>query len=217
MLNTNITNLNTAINGKASLSGALFTGDVNVKAQISVTDGTNYHGFRIGKWNSSSGCINTTGIIQSNYGWLEMAALNASNGVSLRGQFIDCRNYANSAYQTIRASVFSVQSSRRYKENIKNIDENEAKKILGVNIVTFDYKENMGIAEGDDRLNKIGVIAEDVIDKCPEAVCLAEIDGQLLPDGVDYSKFVPKLIKMIQIQEERINELETKLDLLEDK
>ena len=101
----------------------------------------------------------------------------------------------------IAASAFNVGSSRRYKDNIKDIDDERAKKILDVNVVTFDYTSR---CIGNDIA---GVIAEDTIDIIPEVVSCIELEGETVPDSVDYSKFVPYLIKMVQIQQKEIDEL----------
>lgn len=107
----------------------------------------------------------------------------------------------------------SSSSSRRVKKNIRDMTEEEAKKLLDVNIVKFDYKGNWCGGEK----NQSGVIAEDTIDIMPEVVHIpksydpnAPVDEEYnLPPDVDYRKFIPYLIKMVQVQEQRINELES--------
>lgn len=121
------------------------------------------------------------------------------------GQRVQCRNYEDSAWKSIAASAFTVESSRRYKENIEDISEEEAKKILDVNVVKYDYKE--GIMDESRRFNQHGVIAEEVDEIIPEVVEYSE--G--VPDAVDYSKFVPYLIKMVQMQQKEIDELKRRL------
>ena len=112
----------------------------------------------------------------------------------------------------IKASAFNQTSSMKIKENIVDITEEEASKILDVNVVSFDYKENFGGMK-----DNYGVIAEQVVDVIPYAVSIpegyneSEFDegkgiNQPIP-SVDYSKFVPYLIKMIQIQQKQIEEL----------
>ena len=108
----------------------------------------------------------------------------------------------------INANALTQGSSRKIKENIKNMSQEEAKKILQLRPVSFDYIKG----EGDK--NCYGLIAEEVQDiglnypvfegtmKSKDEECLQ----------LDYSKFVPYLIKMIQIQEERINNLEKELE-----
>lgn len=100
-------------------------------------------------------------------------------------------------------------SSKRYKTNIKDLTEEEAKKILDVDVVSFDYLDSV---PNSNRLNKRGVIAEQVLPIIPSVVKFKEIDGENLPDSVDYSKFVPYLIKMIQIQQEEIEKLKKSIN-----
>ena len=104
-------------------------------------------------------------------------------------------------HRAIAASAFTNMSSRRYKENIVEMTEDEANKLNEINIVKFDYKTK---ANGE---NQAGVIAEDVYEVLPNIVTMAEIDG------VDYSKFVPYLIKKVQMLEKRVSELENKEEI----
>ena len=107
-------------------------------------------------------------------------------------------------YAPIEASAFNQQSSRRYKENIVDMTEEEANKLDEINVVKFDYKnESSGIGVA-------GVIAEDVYEILPNVVTTTKIDEEEVPDSVDYSKFVPYLIKKVQMLEKRISELESK-------
>ena len=89
------------------------------------------------------------------------------------------------AFTSISASAFNQMSSRRYKKNIEDVTEERANKILAVDVKTFDYKEEMN---GTDM---VGVIAEELYELIPEAVTLTEINGEMVPDSVDYSKLVP--------------------------
>lgn len=113
-------------------------------------------------------------------------------------------NLDNSGYMPIQASAFNQQSSRRYKENIKDMTDEEANKILEVDVVTFDYKKD-SMAKGS---GVAGAIAEDVFKILPNVVTMTEIDGEKVSDSIDYSKFVPYLIKMVQILHKRVEELE---------
>ena len=101
------------------------------------------------------------------------------------------------------ASAFITSSSKRYKENIKDITEERANKILDVNVVTYDYKNK------ENGVDRTGVIAEDVLEIIPEVVTFLEDEEtkEILPNGVDYSKFVPYLIKEVQILKKEIDEL----------
>lgn len=137
--------------------------------------------------------------------------LGGSSFLNLRSPGIQCRNYADTAWAGISGTKFTTQSSKRYKENIKDITEEEAEKIYDVNVVTFDYKENV---VDEDRHGFTGVIAEDVVNIIPKVVTYRDIDGKSLPDSVDYSKFTPYLIKIVQEQHKKILELEEKINTL---
>lgn len=128
-------------------------------------------------------------------------------------------NYANSAFVPIYASAFTVNSSLLVKENISNMPEDEAKKILDLRVVDFDY-----IGEG--KKNQCGLIAEEVMEIMPccvdisedysEEKALEQIANGELPDvpGIDYSKLVAPLIKLVQMQQKQIEALTQRLDRL---
>ena len=112
------------------------------------------------------------------------------------------RNTGDTGWKPIAASAFNVNSTRRVKENIQPILDERAGKLLDVDVVTYDYKKN--VVDDNDRYNRTGVIAEDVDKIIPEVVKYGE-DGK--PEMVDYSRFVPYLIRMVQIQQKQIEEL----------
>lgn len=114
---------------------------------------------------------------------------------------LDIRRMDQSTLGTIHAAGVYTTSSRKTKKNIKPMSCELADKILDIEIVTFDYKKKFGGAK-DNR----GVIAEDVRDIIPEAVICADENKD---DGlsVDYSKFIPYLIKKVQMMQEEINKL----------
>ncbi len=112
-------------------------------------------------------------------------------------------NPNNSAYMPMIASDFVTGSSRRYKENIVDMTEDEALKILDVLVKVFDYR-----ADSKMRGKKVaGVIAEEIFEVIPNCVSMKEIDGAMVPDGVDYSKLVPYLIKGLQMLYEKMNRI----------
>lgn len=122
-------------------------------------------------------------------------------------------------YHNDKAVWYTGTSSLRFKKNIEDITEERAKKILDIRVRTFDYKENQINPTG--LYDKVGVIAEEVTPIMRDVVIYESEDD----DGnkretewsVDYQGFVPYLIKMVQIQEQRINELEARLEKLEQK
>ena len=115
------------------------------------------------------------------------------------------------SWRACNASGYITQSSLKFKENIKNMTDDDAKKLLNIRVVSFDYKIGEGMADTTTAYNQRGCIAEEVNNIIPSVVTKREMgtDGSIQePYGIDYSKFVPYLIKMIQIQDKRITELE---------
>lgn len=139
------------------------------------------------------------------------ASFLTNEGVSIVGvpDYLTVRRIDDlGVYKAISASAFNLASSRRYKKNIVAMTDEEANKLDEIDVVMFDYKNE------ENGTNQAGVIAEDVYGVLPNAVTLAKVDGELVADSVDYSKFVPYLIKRDKMKEEKINQLETKVDEL---
>lgn len=125
---------------------------------------------------------------------------------------------ANSTWKPIYAAAFTVNSSKVVKENIVDMPKDKAKKILNLRVVEFDYINGAK--------NQCGLIAEEVIDILPYCVdipedyskekALEQIANGELPDvpGIDYSKLVAPLIKLVQMQQEQIELLTHKVDEL---
>ena len=88
-------------------------------------------------------------------------------------------------------------SSRRYKDHIANITENEAKKILKITPVWFRYKEGYLVA--DDQLNGEnipGFYAEDVAEAIP-VITWKNSSGDI--ENWDERRIIPFMLKLIQI------------------
>lgn len=134
---------------------------------------------------------------------------NGNTNVSVFSNALQSRNRNNTAWAPMYASTFTTQSSKRYKDNIRPVTDERAMRLLKVDVKTYDYID--GIVEPDAQYDLTGVIAEDVVKIIPEVVTYREIDEQLVPDGVDYAKFVPYLIKMVQLQQEEIAFLKSAL------
>ena len=97
-------------------------------------------------------------------------------------------------------------SAKKYKENIQSITEEEAQALLKIEPVSFDYKEN--------GIHTYGFIADDVDELIPDSPYVIHDDGGE-PDAIPYTAFVAPMLKLIQIQEKRITELQTKVKSLE--
>ncbi len=104
-------------------------------------------------------------------------------------------------------------SSKRYKDHVKNMTSSEAKKLLDVPVVWFRYKDGY-LHHGDRNEGKPipGFYAEDVAEQFPAGVVLND-DGQT--EDWNYRTVVPAMLKLIQDQQKRIQNLETKIQKLE--
>ena len=89
-------------------------------------------------------------------------------------------------------------SDRRLKENIEPTSVKALDKIKELNLVTFDYIKEKSHEE-------IGLIAQEVLDIVPSAV--SEYDGEDTHLTINYSKFVPYLIKAIQELNQKLEEV----------
>lgn len=111
----------------------------------------------------------------------------------------------NGASGNITCVSLTQTSSRKVKDNIEILDPEEARKILELVAVTFDFKDK---AQGTD---KRGFIAEDVAEVIPELVT-PETDAA--PASLDYIGMIPYLQAVIKEQDKRISYLEAKLEEL---
>lgn len=101
-------------------------------------------------------------------------------------------------------------SSRVIKTNITPESEESARRILNLEVVKFDYKA--GVCPEESRHDRRGLIAEDTLNVMPEIVYIPEEykkngytgDNTKVP-SIDYTKLIPDLVKMIQIQQKQLN------------
>lgn len=117
-------------------------------------------------------------------------------------------NENNSQFRNIQASDFVRSSSKRYKTNIKDMSEDTEDKLMKLRPVTFDYKKDSKMTGK----NVGGLIAEETAEVIKELVTYKNINGKDLPDGIDYSKLVPYLLKGYQILFNKVKALEENLD-----
>ena len=136
-----------------------------------------------------------------------------NGSVVLRSPYnMQCTNIAGNTYIPVYGASFTNPSSRLVKENIINMSEEEAKKILLLNPVDFDYIKEFG-----GEKNQRGLIAEDVLNIIPSCVTVPEgySESDFAPEkgimnkvlAIDYSKLIPYLIKIVQMQQEEIEAL----------
>lgn len=129
--------------------------------------------------------------------------------------YVNFVRWDNSEFAPIRASAFTQMSSKHTKTNVTDISEEDALKLLQIRPINFDYKAEFG-----GQTDNIGVLAEDTYEVLPKVVVMPEEyteEGfdeskgihQSLP-SVDYGKFVPYLIKLVQMQQAEIDELKNR-------
>ena len=114
------------------------------------------------------------------------------------GQSAQVRNQGDTGWAAISAREFVQQSSKRYKENIEEMTEEYAKKLLELRPVSYDYKNKA------DGVGCYGLIAEEV--DAVESYPVFYNDDHA-PEGIDYSKFVPQIIKLLQMHEKELEKL----------
>jgi hypothetical protein len=102
------------------------------------------------------------------------------------------------------STAFNTSSDYRLKEDLQEI--NGLEKALAIKVYNFKWKNE------EDRSD--GVLAHELQQIVPFAVNgekdELDKDGNIKPQGVDYSKLVPILIKAVQELQEQINELKNK-------
>ena len=115
--------------------------------------------------------------------------------------------YMNGASGNVQCISLTQTSSKKYKKNIESLTDEEAKKILNLRPVTYDFKDEEC---GKDMR---GFIAEEVDEVIPELVKHTNMDNK---DelSLDYTMMIPYLTKMIQLQQKQINELKNEINKL---
>lgn len=92
----------------------------------------------------------------------------------------------------------TIGSDRKLKENIEPTSVKALDKINALNLVAFDYIK-------DKTHEEIGLIAQEVLDIIPDAV--EKYEGEDNHLTINYSKFVPYLIKAIQELNQKLEEV----------
>src|SRR4029077_4740011 len=95
-------------------------------------------------------------------------------------------------------------SSRRYKTNIKSIDQ-ESSALYALNPVMFDYKPEHCSAK-----NVLGLVAEEVHAAAPH-LNLAVLDKDGRPDNVNYQYLHALEIRELQKHQQRLETLEKQM------
>lgn len=103
-------------------------------------------------------------------------------------------------------------SSKRYKDHIRDLDDEEALSILDIPVVVFKYKDGY-LVKGDLLEGKPipGFYAEDVEEVDP-ILCQYNLDGSV--EDWNYRTMIPYMLKTMQIQQKRIDNLQTQINEL---
>ena len=125
----------------------------------------------------------------SNNGHIHMVNLGAETGHTAVG------------WRSSDGMILKLSSSRRYKENIVDsvIDSSE---ILGIKLRDYDWKES--------GKHLTGFIAEELYELLPNAVILADVEGEeeQQPESIDFQSLTCILIDQVQKMATRITTLE---------
>jgi len=109
------------------------------------------------------------------------------------------------------AGSFVYSSDRRLKHNFADLKN--AQDILSLGTYTFDWNKDTEGAKGKNATNDIGIIAQEVEKVFPQFVYTDE-EGY---KSVDYVKLVVPLLEVTKEQERKIDSLEARLQVLENK
>ena len=214
------TEVNNLLKAKMPVSGGTFTGAVGFANGVwnPVGDDCCVGDFNIGgcvAFKSLSAALTGIALVGAGsnaYGRLLVQNDGGDMYLATNGAFY-VSNGNNSARAPIYASAFTQSSSRRVKKNIEDMTETEAKKLLDVEVKSYDYI-NPDMPDGC-----FGCIAEDMAKIIPSCVngdvdCADDDVASIQGIGIDYSKLVPHLIKMVQIQQAQIDAQQEQIDKL---
>ena len=125
---------------------------------------------------------------------------------------------SSSKVKTVYAANFNYEkltqsSDRRYKTNIVDLTP-AMDKIMRLRPVMFDYRDGKDGERSTDpmRLNRVGLIAQELQEVIPEAVYYMEEDDIYT---IDYTTFIPFLIKTVQEQQVLIENQQLQIEELQ--
>lgn len=227
-------------NGNVYINGSYIKSDSITASKLSITD-LHSIGAKIGGWiinstnlQSLDGAIKlyANGTIRVGNATIksESNALVIRKGIKIycgtsdfsdgtdRIQFFNLQHVTSGGHMVFASDGSTVaylsSSSKRYKDHVSNMTIEEAEKILDIPVVWFKYKE--GYLDPADWLSgkKIpGFYAEDVYNIFPEATQLNEAEE---PEDWNFRVMIPAMMKVIQDQNERINDLCQRISRLEE-
>ena len=120
----------------------------------------------------------------------------------------DMNVFCNGRTGIIECVHVNETSSRKVKENIEPMTDEDAEKILELQAVSFDYKNK------DRGTDQRGFIAEDVAEVLPN---LVNPETEEHYASLNYTGMIPYLQQVVKMQAKTIKELEARLTALESK
>ena len=141
---------------------------------------------------------------------------NSSNASGTQYHIVFQRNGSTAGYITSNSATtiaFNNSSDERLKENIQN-SSSAIQDLKDMQVRQFDWVDAI------DTHKDFGFVAQELVNVVPEAVTQGtdELDENGKPVrswGVDYSHIVPRLVKVCQEQQTKIEELEARITTLE--
>ena len=220
-----------AFQSASSYSGSTYTTITTLSSSIALTDLTqsnNITTISASAWGAFQSASSYSGSFYTTINSLSssITTTTTTNSASTAGAFASASAYSASAVTTYAklavANTFTqnqiisgsltvtgdvvayASSDERLKDNIQLIS-NPIQKVQQLRGVEFDWNDKVQMKTGQ---HDYGVIAQDILSVMPELV-KQRYDGYY---GVDYDKIVGLLIEVVKNQENRIKELENKLD-----
>lgn len=142
---------------------------------------------------------------------IQLLASSYGNNVYITGDTV----YLPSTIYAGNTKIYPASSSSiRYKHNIKPLSsDRDAHKLLELPIVEFEWNDDHPLQYKDMAGQTIpGIIAEDVEEIYPSAV-IHNNDGEV--ESWDERRLIPGMLALIQEQQNRIADLESRLEKLE--
>lgn len=96
------------------------------------------------------------------------------------------------------------RSSKRFKTNIRSLTDEEARAILRLRPVHFDYLRGPG--------DRFGLLAEEAAPVQPQGIGR---DKAGLPADVEYTQYIPPILRLLQLQQAELDRLRARVDMLE--
>src|SRR5690625_2203711 len=155
------------------------------------------------------------GISDNEDGQIIFGVLPSGQGrVRVMGAWSNTTTSSANVYVATNGTLARSTSSRRFKNDIQDIPEDWAERILDLNPKTWiDAGEAAEHKEGDPPLRRVpGLVAEDVEDAGLSAY-VTYADGQV--QGLSYDRLWTLFIPVVRKQRDRITDLEQKVTALE--